>query len=93
MTLNEVKNDCYTCQHRGSVTGSDHSSCNHPWLTVEYKTVAQLMVMKRGGFKMTSGEQQLFVKLGEHGIMHGWANWPIDYDPIWIKECSVYKTT
>jgi len=39
---------------------------------------------------MANGKQELFVKLGEHGIMNGWANWPIEFDPIWIKECSGY---
>lgn len=92
MTLNEVKNNCYTCQHRESALESDYSSCKHPWLAGENAAVAQHMVMQCGRCKMINGEQELFVKIGEHGIMHGWANWPIEYDPIWVKECSVYQS-
>jgi hypothetical protein len=27
----------------------------------------------------------LGIKLNPHGVKHGWANWPWNYDPIWIE--------
>jgi hypothetical protein len=31
------------------------------------------------------------VKLNDHGIVNGWASWPIDFDPIWVDGC-VFET-
>lgn len=26
--------------------------------------------------------------INEHGAKNGWANWPFDFDPIWIEACE-----
>jgi hypothetical protein len=33
----------------------------------------------------------LGVELDGHGLMNGWANWPLEFDPIWIKKCEGYQ--
>lgn len=91
MPQNEVKPNCHTCQHRRPALGSTHSSCKHPWVTGDNAAFAQNMVIKTGSCRMTDGDQELYVEVGEHGIMNGWANWPVEYDPIWVKGCSGYK--
>ena len=30
----------------------------------------------------------LKVKGNPHGIAHGWFNWPMNFDPVWLKECD-----
>ncbi len=87
---NGDKNKCYACRYRGPASESAFSSCNHPWLDKDSKESALEMVMNCGGGKMVQGSKEFVVKLGEHGIMNGWANWPLDFDPVWVAECSGY---
>ena len=28
------------------------------------------------------------VKLEERGIINGWANWPWNFDPVWLRSCN-----
>jgi hypothetical protein len=35
-----------------------------------------------------SGEP--LVKINEHGIKNGWANWPLDFDPVWVEDCRFF---
>jgi hypothetical protein len=30
------------------------------------------------------------VNLDPHGIKNGWANWPMDFDPVWVTDCKFY---
>jgi hypothetical protein len=23
-----------------------------------------------------------------HGVRRGWFNWPVDFDPVWLRSCS-----
>jgi len=32
------------------------------------------------------------VDVNEHGRKNGWADWPIQFDPIWIDKCVFFKT-
>lgn len=70
------------------MTTQSMTICRLPAFTVE-----KSMVMKCSGSKMVQGDKEFLVKLGEHGIMNGWAYWPIEYDPVWVKECSGYEAT
>jgi hypothetical protein len=31
------------------------------------------------------------VSLDTYGVSNGWANWPHNFDPLWVKKCKVYK--
>ena len=31
------------------------------------------------------------VALNPHGVKHGWAYWPLNFDPIWIESCDSFK--
>ena len=31
------------------------------------------------------------VELDEHGVENGWANWPLDFDPTWVKYCAFFN--
>jgi hypothetical protein len=50
------------------------------------------MVLKLGGCKMVNEGVEFFVKVNQQGIDSGCANWPLDFDPIWVIECSGYET-
>jgi hypothetical protein len=27
-----------------------------------------------------------------HGMSHGWFNWPLNFDPVWLKVCDGFST-
>ena len=66
--------DCYSCIYRRPVPGSTHSSCEH------YDRISEGVITRK----------LLGVKLIRHGVMHGWARWPFDFDPVWIEACNGY---
>ena len=88
------KPDCYTCQYRGEVPGSAHSSCNHPaYATILADPLGQVMAIL-GEVGRVPGKhtpaQGITVKGNAHGIRHGWFNHPYNFDPVWLEECSGY---
>ena len=34
--------------------------------------------------------QTIPVKINPHGLANGWANWPLNFDPGWIDECTAF---
>ena len=53
--------------------------------------MALQMVLKMGECKMFNEGVKFFVKVNQQGIDSGSANWPLDFDPIWVIECSKNK--
>lgn len=39
-----------------------------------------LMALKTGSFVFN-----------EHGFEKGWCNFPVNFDPVWIKECGGFE--
>jgi hypothetical protein len=90
--------NCYECKFKGSVPGSAHSSCNFLKEIVGDKQGASLieLLLSAGTIKLTAtdkktGVEKPMVSLSEHGVKNGWANWPFDFDPIWVEECLLYN--
>jgi hypothetical protein len=83
--------DCYKCKYRGTVPGSAHSSCNHPTVLVSYSSDPStghfMMMLKMLRGYECSAKDSLGIKLNDHGILNGWANFPVDFDPVWVEEC------
>ena len=81
-------NECYKCKYRGTVMGSVHSKCQHPKLggkTNEKYAIEALL----------GGPVHWLAVLGvvgdSHGIENGWFNWPLDFDPVWLKSCNGFE--
>jgi len=77
---------CYECKHRQNTTYSHHSECKHPVLADKVKIFAMASVMMRGRFEPFN------VVGNKHGISHGWFNWPLDFDPIWLESCDQFES-
>jgi len=91
---------CYNCKHRGQLTTTHHSECNHPSLSPSLK--AQLMLI---GISFPNGYDRLadYLKANKadgimpvvtgnhHGIKNGWFSWPMNFDPIWLQTCSGFE--
>jgi hypothetical protein len=46
-----------------------------------------------GRFSPVSGAtEKLGIKLNPMGVSGGWANWPWNFDPIWVEKCRGFKS-
>ena len=87
-----MMSDCYECKFRRTVPGSAHSSC---------KVISEVCTDKAQAkgleFLLAFGGKEILVNgkpavdLDPHGIRNGWASWPIDFDPTWVRSCALYK--
>jgi hypothetical protein len=32
------------------------------------------------------------IEIDEYGKKQGWANWPLDFDPVWVKKCGFFSS-
>lgn len=82
---------CYNCKYQGNVPGSCHSSCQHP-LAKAVGFNATIIILNLGHMTIedSSTKDIIFKVEGEpHGIRNGWFNWPVDFDPAWLKTCTL----
>ena len=87
-----MKPNCYKCQYRGGLPGDAHSCCHHPANDkINSNPFAQILgilgSVGRGPGIQASGKG-LNIKANPHGIKHGWFNFPINFDPIWLENCD-----
>ncbi len=88
------KPNCYECKFRGTVPGSAHSRCNvlSSNCSNESEVFELEILLSTHRVQLTNKEtNESLVKLNDHGIVNGWASWPIDFDPIWVDGC-VFET-
>ena len=85
--------DCHKCIYSRSIPGDCHLSCSHiiakhPELGM--KIMVAIVSGQVNGFK-TIGDVPGELSINPHGIKNGWASWPLNFDPIWIDECTFFK--
>jgi hypothetical protein len=84
-----MKNNCYTCRFREPVVGSAHSACN----ACEQSDVLTKKIPKflyYLGF--ATGQAKAPFEFSQHGFNNGWFNYPVNFDPTWIKsECLFFE--
>jgi hypothetical protein len=84
---------CYNCKFRGTVPGSAHSSCRViRETTSDVPKAAELEILLASHQVQITGKEsgEPLVKINEHGAKNGWANWPLDFDPIWVDDCRFF---
>lgn len=81
--------DCHKCKFVGTVIGSAHKSCK---VLADTKLdiliasgLAEIQISKKDGT-----ESKPAVEVNPWGKSHGWADWPIQFDPIWIDSCVFF---
>lgn len=90
-TKSNKKPNCYGCKFRGTIPGSAHSCCtvlrtdtnnpDAPTIMLEAQIAAgQLSLVDKT-------TQEPLIKLTEHGVRNGWADWPLNFDPTWVEAC------
>ena len=81
--------DCHNCKFVGNVAGSAHRSCN----LIEDSAARILLVSGHLEINVTdkeTGEKVPAIEISEWGKSHGWAAWPLNFDPIWIDKCVFF---
>lgn len=86
--------NCYECAHRRNLEFSAHSQCVHPAYDGVAGPLAMLVAMlhasRRGG-PIEAPHQEITVKGNQHGIASGWFMHPLNYDPVWLEECTGFE--
>lgn len=88
-----MEKKCYSCKFRGTVPGSVHSSCKvmRESTANDPKAIELEMMLATHMVELTDKKTgEPLVKLNEHGIKKGWANWPLDFDPVWVESCRFF---
>jgi hypothetical protein len=74
---------CYECIHRLDADFSAQSKCNHPSLGGNNR-ILFCHPLSRALCAIT-------VVTNLHGVSHGWCEWPVDFDPVWIVSCTGFE--
>lgn len=89
MTEKKKKPDCYKCVHRGTIPGDAHSQCNHPEVeavSTERNPLMRMAHAMSGAYNPIA--KKLNIVANFHGIRSGWFMWPVNFDPVWLKNCD-----
>lgn len=73
-------NECYKCKYRGSVPGDAHSCCRYPGNKTE---MFDFFNQKNMG-----NAEKLHIKADPYGVKSGWFLWPVNFDPVWLRNCD-----
>lgn len=72
--------DCYKCKYRGDIPGDAHSCCRYPGNETglfDFFSAENLIMAKK-----------LNIKADAYGISAGYFCWPVNFDPVWLKNCN-----
>ena len=94
------KPDCYKCKYRAELRGSAHSQCTHPKAQPAKDDALGSVLAILGGARGFPGLTEksldaaisLGIKLNLHGLRNGWANWPHNFDPVWLDACEGFTS-
>lgn len=76
---------CNTCSYVGSVSGNCHSTCNSPLFKGENDKFVVLLTNISGN--------RVGPRFNTHAMINGWANWPVEFDPIWMEsDCGLHSS-
>jgi hypothetical protein len=81
--------NCYSCKFRLEVPGSAHSRCGA--IKDKEKEISSLEIALLLGTVSLLVNEEVAISLNPHGVKSGWANWPLDFDPVWIDKCLIFK--
>jgi len=71
--------NCHNCKFKRNIAGDSHIQCVHKEAFVFIKNIISLN--KPLSFPLN-------IDINEIGIEKGYVIWPINFDPIWLKNCD-----
>ena len=88
-----MQHNCNNCKFKGFVPDSSHHiSCTVlrvNGINSDVKLLELLMSTNQVELINTTTNEP-HVKINEYGKKNGWANYPLNFDPIWIEHCELY---
>ena len=78
------KPNCRNCKFRQELGWSSHSKCS----AVEKLNLSE---EQQKAIDVTGRVNVKEVKFHSHGVNNGWANWPTNFDPCWLEDCSLFE--
>lgn len=79
--------NCHNCVFKRNIPGDCHIACAHP-VIVPNATKIVLIIVNGQGHAL---EPLLGFTFNHHGVQQGWANFPVNYDPVWMEgECKLF---
>ena len=79
--------DCYKCKYRSNVPGDRHSQCLYPGNEDTLLTMFGIHTKNN-----VNNAIQLNIMAAAHGVSKGWFNWPMNFDPIWLRNCDGFQS-
>lgn len=84
---------CHACVHRRDVSGSAHSSCQHPATADVHADPADQLIGllgRRSGTRLIPSRAAVTLRItgALQGIHGGWFIWPVNFDPTWLETCD-----
>ena len=78
-------NECYSCIYRKDIAGDTHSTCEHPDARGTDGLMTAMFMQAGMNVKVAN---KLNIEGDPHGISHGWFFWPMNFDPVWLRNCD-----
>lgn len=81
--------DCSNCKFVKNLPSTHHKACgvlNN--FTLEIAVLAgkaEIQISNKDG-----SDPRPAVEVSNWGKAHGWADWPLQFDPIWIDKCAFF---
>jgi len=88
--MSESKPDCHKCKHREPIPGNAHISCHHPAFD-EVWADPMLQFMALIGQCPRIVSKNINVVGNPAGIRMGYFAHPLNFDPVWLIECSGFE--
>ena len=74
-----MQSACYECVYRGTLAGDCHSRCLHP------------LAQYGPGRSYADCREALNIIADSYGMAAGYFLWPINFDPVWLRECDGFR--
>lgn len=87
---------CRACKWSCEILGDTHLECMHPETQHLVKGDAIVhdklaSVGRVSVYPNVRAEKQLGIVADQIGIAKGWFDWPMNFDPTWLKQCNGFQ--
>ncbi len=90
-----TKPNCWKCKFVGDNPGNAHARCLHPLVKGKMKgnPLGEILAIFASVGRCApvieaEKAKALGITLDPHGVKKGWANWPWNFDPVWLLSCG-----
>lgn len=85
---------CHECIYKRTIPGNCHIKCvSPPTKDIWTNPLSEIISLygKRIANNIPIDRKKFGIEIDNHGFHSGWANWPFNFDPIWINKCKMFE--